>query len=92
MVVGFAGVNPPAPPGSSGRRLAPARADGRAGHSVHTLGDKGAMPNMTTLFDEHVRLKYECIDRLSPSGDLSRLQHPPSRRAGPPCKEKVAVP
>jgi hypothetical protein len=34
------------------------------------------MPNVTTLLDEHVVLKYECLDRLFLNGYLAKLQEP----------------
>ena len=35
----------------------------RVGHVVGLFG-RNAVPNVNTLLDEHVVLKYECLDRL----------------------------
>jgi hypothetical protein len=34
------------------------------------------MPNVSTLLDEHVVLKYECLDRLFLNGYVAKLQTP----------------
>ena len=34
------------------------------------------MPNVSTLLDEHVALKYECLDRLFLNGYVAKLQTP----------------
>ncbi|MHB1527333.1 MAG: hypothetical protein ACYCZN_13845 [Candidatus Dormibacteria bacterium] len=34
------------------------------------------MPNLNTLLDEHVVLKYECLDRMFLNGYAPKLQTP----------------
>jgi len=37
------------------------------------LHGRSAVPNVNTLLDEHVVLKYECLDRLFLNGYLPQL-------------------
>jgi hypothetical protein len=52
-----------------------------------TLDPESAMPDVSTLLDKHVVLKYECLDRLLLNGYLPRLQTP-EQLAGFLCRHR----